>query len=281
MRKLISCDIYKLKKSRYFWICLIVTVLLAAATVFLLDVTYKLTGDNMQARLEQQQDTMDETGLSVSTEEIPTSYEELSASSQLMTFFAGNTTLILAVLISLFVGSEFNQGTIKNIASRNYSRTSIYLSKLAVGVLVSILFTLAFVLTASITATALWGFGDVSSTFWMETVQRGALELLLEASYVSLFVMFSILIRQNGGSLAVNICFLEFTSLVLSLAEFGIGKLLDRSISLSQYLPDMNMAALMQDPGREELTRALVVGICFLVIPACIGIWNFKKRDIK
>ena len=43
---------------------------------------------------------------------------------------AGNTTLILAVLVSLFVGSEFNHGTMKLIASRQYNRLTIYSSKL-------------------------------------------------------------------------------------------------------------------------------------------------------
>lgn len=281
MKNLIKCDLYKLTKSRYFWICLIITILLAAATTFLLDFTYKLAGENAQAQIEQQQSAMEDSGLSISTEGIPTSYNQLSVSSQLMTFFAGNTTLILAVLVSLFVGSEFNQGTIKNIASRNYSRSSIYLSKLAVAIWVSILYTLLFVLTASLTAFFLWGFGNVSSDFWIEILQKGTLELLLGAAYASLFVMFSILIRQNGGSLAINICFLEFTSLLFSLAEMAANKLLGHSVSLSQYLPDMNMNTLAQNPDHGDMLRALAVGICFLVIPACIGIWNFNKRDIK
>ena len=60
MKSLVKCDIYKLKKSRYFWICLIISVLLAAATVFLLDFTYKLAGENMEAQIEQQQAAMEE-----------------------------------------------------------------------------------------------------------------------------------------------------------------------------------------------------------------------------
>ncbi len=62
----------------------------------------------------------------------------------------GSTTLLMAVLISLFVGSEFSNGTVKIIASRNYSRLKIDLSKLLVGILTSVLFTLVFVLAANI-----------------------------------------------------------------------------------------------------------------------------------
>ena len=118
MLNLLKSDFYKLGKARYFWVCLILTMALAAGTVFLMDFTYKMAGEQMAQQVEQKQQAMDENGINVTTQGVPASREELSASRQMVAFFAGNTTLILAVLISLFVGSEFNHGTIKNIASR-------------------------------------------------------------------------------------------------------------------------------------------------------------------
>lgn len=281
MLNLIRSDIFKLRKAKYFWILLFINILLAVGTVYLLDFTYKLAGDSMEAHLSQEQAALDDAGMNVSVEGIPTGHDQLSASGQLLTFFAGNTTLLMSVLISLFVGSEFNNGTVKIIASRNYSRLKIYLSKLLVGILASILFTLVFVLAATLTATALWGFGDVSGSYASQLLLKGALELLLGASYVSLFVMFSFLIRQNGGSLAANICFLEFTSLVVTLGEMLIHHFLGRTVTLSDYLPDMCMTALTQDPDRGTLMRAALVGFCFLLVPAVLGAASFRKRDIK
>ena len=281
MLNLIRSDIFKLRKAKYFWILLFINILLAVGTVYLLDFTYKLAGDSMEAQLTQEQAALDDAGMNVSVEGIPTGHDQLSASGQLLTFFAGNTTLLMSVLISLFVGSEFNNGTVKIIASRNYSRLKIYLSKLLVGILASILFTLVFVLAATLTATALWGFGDVSGSYASQLLLKGALELLLGASYVSLFVMFSFLIRQNGGSLAANICFLEFTSLVVTLGEMLIHHFLGRTVTLSDYLPDMCMTALTQNPDRNTLLRAALVGVCFLLVPTLVGAANFRKRDIK
>ncbi|WP_033126608.1 MULTISPECIES: ABC transporter permease subunit [Eubacteriales] len=281
MLNLIRSDIFKLRKAKYFWILLFINILLAVGTVYLLDFTYKLAGDSMEAQLTQEQAALDDAGMNVSVEGIPTGHDQLSTSGQLLTFFAGNTTLLMAVLISLFVGSEFNNGTVKIIASRNYSRLKIYLSKLFVGILASVLFTLVFVLAATMTATALWGFGDVSGSYASQLLLKGALELLLGASYVSLFVMFSFLIRQNGGSLAANICFLEFTSLVVTLGEMLIHHFLGRTVTLSDYLPDMCMTALTQNPDRNTLLRAALVGVCFLLVPAVLGAASFRKRDIK
>ena len=126
MTHILRSDFYKLRKARYFWVCLAVTVILAVGSVFLLDFTYRLAGDQMETQVASQQETLEESGVSVSVEGVPLSYDELSGSGQLLSFFAGNTTLILAVLISLFVGSEFNHGTIKNMASRQYSRAALY-----------------------------------------------------------------------------------------------------------------------------------------------------------
>ena len=281
MLNLIRSDIFKLRKAKYFWILLFINILLAVGTVYLLDFTYKLAGDSMEAQLTHEQSALDDAGMNVSVEGIPTGHDQLSSSGQQLTYFAGNTTLLMSVLISLFVGSEFNNGTVKIIASRNYSRLKIYLSKLFVGILASVLFTLVFVLAATMTATALWGFGDVSGSYASQLLLKGALELLLGASYVSLFVMFSFLIRQSGGSLAANICFLEFTSLVVTLGEMLIHHFLGRTVTLSDYLPDMCMTALTQGPDRGTLMRAALVGFCFLLVPAILGAASFRKRDIK
>ena len=281
MKNLLCSDFYKLRKARYFWVCLVITAVLAVASVFLLDFTYKMSGDQLAAQMEQQQQAMDENGINFSVEGIPTSYEELSASSQLLSFFAGNTTLLLAVLVSLFVGSEFNNGTIKNIASRNYSRGKIYLSKLIVCIIAGIVFTLIYAAVSTATATALWGFGDIPSGYWTEFLGAAGIELLLGSAFVSVFVMFSMLIRQNGGSLAANICFLEFVSLLVTLGEMLIKKLFDKTITLSNYLIDTNMSAVSSDLTRTVAIRGITVAVCFLAAAAFIGAASFKKRDIK
>lgn len=281
MKHLLKSDFYKLGKARYFWICLILNLVLAAVTVFLLDFTYKMNGDALAAQMEEQQHNMEENGMNISMDGIPVSYDELSASNQLISFFTGNTTLIIAVLVSLFVGSEFTCGTIKNIASKNYSRNKIYLSKLIVSVVTATGFTLLFALTAAAAASALWGFGDVSPGFPGETLASIGLELLLCSAYVSVFVMFSMLVRQNGGSLAANICFLEFVSLAVMLGEVIIKKVLDKTVTLSDYLIDTNMNAITAGLDKTIVIRSLCVGVTFFAAAMLIGMYDFRRRDIR
>ena len=281
MLNLIRSDFYKLKKAKYFWICMAIAIALAIGTIFLLDFTYKMQGELMSVQKEQQQSGLDEAGMNLSLEGFPDSKEDLTASNQLLSFFSGNITLLLAVLISLFAGSEFNNGTIKNIATKNYSRGKIYLSKLFTSILVSIILTLIFVLVSTVTATFLWGFGDVSSGYWKDTLAAAGIELLLISAFASIFVMFSMIIRQNGGSLAVNICFLEFTSLVVMIGEMLLKKITGKTFLLSDYLLDTNMLAVCRDPGSSSMIRGAAVGSLFLAATVVIGMWNFSKRDIK
>ena len=105
MLNLIRSDIFKLKKAKYFWILLIINILLAVGTVCLLDFTYKLAGDSIEAQLSQEQAALDDAGMNVSVEGIPTGHDQLSASSQMLTFFAGNTTLLMAVPCSTSLSS--------------------------------------------------------------------------------------------------------------------------------------------------------------------------------
>lgn len=281
MLNLLRSDFYKLYKAKYFWVCLLISIVLAIGTIFLVDFVYKIGGQQTVSQAEQNRQAMEENGVNVSAANVPGSYDELTASSQMVSFFTGETALILAVLISLFVGSEFNNGTIKTIASRNYTRIQIYASKLISSILSGILLTLICAALSTLTATVLWGFGDIAHGFWLTFFQSAALELLLLCAFISIFVMFSMLIRQNGGSLAANICFLEFVSLFAMLGEVIIKKVFGWNISLSNYLIDTNMAAISAGLTRTVVIRSLCVGVGFFMIALLIGLSDFQKRDIK
>lgn len=281
MLHLIRSDIYKLKKSRYFWVCLIITVALAVGSVFLINFSYNSMGDKMETKIEQQKEVLDESGANISIENVPVSQDELSGSGQLVSFFTGNTLIIMAVFLSLFIGSEFNHRTMKNIASRQYSRRAIYLSKLITGILTGVGFTLIYAFCSELTAIFLWGFGDVPSGFWPETLGAIGLELLLLCAFLSVFTMFAFLIRQNGGALAVNICFLEFLYLIVMLGEMMLEKLTGKTIALSNYLIDANMSAITAGLDRTLIIRSLFVSAGFFLAALLIGMINFQKRDIK
>ena len=282
MRQLLRSDLYKLNKARYFWICLIINIALAVFSVYIIDFSYKIAGDSMAAQMEAQNQTMQESGVNISTEGLATSYDELSASSQMLPLSFGSGLLLIGIVVSLFVGGEFNHGTIKNIASRNYSRSKIYLSKLSVSILVAILFTLVYLAATTLTATVLWGFGNTESGFWPHVLQVTGIEFLLAAAFASIFCMFAMLIRQSGAAIAINLCYLEFFSLIFMILEMLYKKISGDTVTLSNYLLDTNINAVATKELTSSLaTRSIVTALVYLAVSIGIGMVAFSKRDVK
>ena len=214
MKSLIRSDFYKLRKAKSFWVCMILSVALAVFSVLIMDFSVKLM-DKVPQQAAQEEAALEESGLNISTDGIPMSSADLNASSMLLMQFAGTTTILISIFVSLFVGGEFSHGTIKNLASKNHTRTQIYLSKIIVSVIAAIVMTLLYAVVATGLGTALWGFGKVDSSFVANACKGIGIEFLLVSAFTAVFVMFSMLIRQSGGAIAANIFFLEFISLIV------------------------------------------------------------------
>ncbi len=280
MKNAIRSDIFKLRKSNYFFICLFISIAISVVTVFIMDFSFK----NME-----QTSSGPQTGVTVEigeniTEEANTDaiMNAPTGSSTMATFFGtGSSTLLLAVVIALFVGSEFNNGTIKNISSTNISRGKIYASKTIVGVLTGLIYFLTSGIAATITATIMWGFGDIGTDFWSDNLLSIGVQCLIIAAYISVFTMFSMLIRQNGGSLAANICFLEFLTLIIQLGMLALKQLFALDINLTQYLLDVNMSNVATNFTSKIFLQGTLVALGYFVVTYIIGSATFKERDIK
>ena len=196
MKSLIRSDFYKLRKAKSFWVCMILAVALAVFSVLIMDFSVKLM-DKVPQQAAQEEAALEESGLNISTDGIPMSSADLNASNMLLMQFAGTTTILISIFVSLFVGGEFSHGTIKNLASKNHTRTQIYLSKIIVSVIAAIVMTLLYAVVATGLGTALWGFGKVDSSFVANACKGIGIEFLLVSAFTAVFVMFSMLIRQS------------------------------------------------------------------------------------
>ena len=258
MKSLIRSDFYKLRKAKSFWVCMILAVALAVFSVLIMDFSVKLM-DKVPQQAAQEDAALEESGLNISTDGIPMSSADLNASSMLLMQFAGTTTILISIFVSLFVGGEFSHGTIKNLASKNHTRTQIYLSKIIVSVIAAIVMTLLYAVVATGLGTALWGFGKVDSSFVANACKGIGIEFLLVSAFTAVFVMFSMLF-----------------------GEMIINKIFDTSITLSNYLIDTNMTQIATSDITGKLAaRSICVAFGFFIVATAIGLISFRKRDIK
>jgi ABC-2 type transport system permease protein len=270
MRRLLKADWYKLLKMKSFFICAFICLALAVANVLMQNYSVESMKEAIADAARQGQ-TLE-----------PWMSTDLSASNQLAGSFGMIGALFSSIVISIFAANEFGFGTMKNTASQQFGRYKIYLSKLIISGIIAMIFVLLYAAGSFLTGMILWGFGNPQPGFFPEILGIIGLQLLLNLAYASVFTMFAFLIRSTGGTVAINICLMQFFSLAVQIGQMLLEKLFKISIPFTDYLISTNMNQLTSGVLSKELTQqSLIAGIGFLVIPAALGILWFQKRDIK
>lgn len=110
--------------------------------------------------------------------------------------------VITAVFISLFIGTEYSDGTIRNKLATGHSRISIYLSNLILCTAASALISLSYMIACACAGIPLLGF------FQMDASTAVALilcDLMIGATYSSLFLLAAMLIHSKAVLSVVTI----------------------------------------------------------------------------
>lgn len=133
--------------------------------------------------------------------------------------------LILAVLVSFYIGAEYGEGTIRNKLAVGHLRIHVYLSNLIVSYAAGIIGVCTFNVVSLALGLTLIGAEQTIANMWIP-MQVIWLSLFMIMTYVSLFVMVSMAGGSKAGKAVVNlilgIAFLMAT-LVVQLAVVSWG----------------------------------------------------------
>lgn|GEM_PF-6111829 len=270
MGRLIAIDFYKIFRTKFFYIIGLVLVGLCVLS----SVSF------VQAALKN----YDMVGMTGGT-------AEFSKAAWRMVFLNfGNMDMCLVILTILFLCSEFSFGTMKNIATKGYSRESIYLSKFFVSLFCMAIYLILTVVTSLVTslfagATRLTDFYSFPSNIVMPFL----FSLLFFAVYISLALMISSLIRKSGSALAIYVALTLVLNIVPGLLRNFIFSTFNKEFDLSKYLYSGCFAEISQygygffnatGLPSENFARYLCVGLFFLVLTLGVGIYYFREKDI-
>lgn len=263
MKNLLKSDFYRLTISKSFYICSFVAALLYAFGIFILNWTVK-----MQA--------------SVGAEgfDIPSMYKD-GISYGIGAFSSGDVHLFIAIFTAIFITAEFAHGTMKNVVSKGYSRIQIYLSKVITMAVATLVMILIMFVVGTLAATIVTGsFGDITGTLAIQMLKVVGIELLLHTTLTAIFVMTAMTIRNNGGVIAVNIIGIVSLS---SLIYLALELLFKNKFEFSKYSLLKNIAFYNVNltAAGEDFLRSALVAIVFFVIITVVGVFTFKKSDIK
>ena len=281
MLKLIKSDFYKLFRMKSLYICAAIAAVLAGLGIFSLN-----TLDRMQYAMYGLEDMF------------VSQYTGVYS----FTIGIGSAGLFATIIVSMFSASEFKFGTIKNIASRGISRTSIYFSKYIVTVFVSILYTLVCGIAAFIAGCCLGGVGDFDRTIFLDVLEVLGLFLLAMIAMQSIFQMIGFLVRSTGWTIGTNIAIFAFLpAMVLNLVDMAVNNWIAPAVSSVEWLSSWlkienfssaqywpfsylseftNVDVLHMEFFQPVITRGIIVCAVYIVLATAIGVFTFQKRDI-
>lgn len=271
MRKLLHAGIFRLRKSRLLLLCM--AAAFAVSSLFLM----QMGGS------EESVWTLDEALL------------------QVLPFLP----VLYAAFTGLFLGMEYQDGTMRNKIVAGHSRSAVYLSQLLTAMMGCLAILLAWALSAAVGALRLGWFAAP----WTELLLRGAVILMTMAATAAILTLPAMLIANRAVSGVTTI-----------LAVFAL-------LLLSSYLynalcePEMLSAAVMTETGYEvgepmanpnyirgtlravyqflsealpsgqtillanqELTHpglSLCASLCITLLTAGVGIAAFRRKDLK
>lgn len=144
--------------------------------------------------------------------------------------------VVMAVFCSLFIGTEYSDGTIRNKVVIGQKRTSFYLSNLIICALVSVVMCAAFFIAYLCIGIPLLGFFEMD----IKQVLLFTLAVfVLAIAFASIFTLISML--NHNKAITAVVCILLAFLLLFAGAQFN--KMLNE--------PETNMGLMMTDNGQE------------------------------
>ena len=216
--------------------------------------------------------------------------------------------VVIAIFACFYIGTDYSDGTLRNKLIVGHSRTGIYLSYFLTTTIVALLLVAAYLLAVPVV-----GFpfsGSAVITFVELQPWRIMNFVLVIMEYTALFVLLSMLDSNKARNVVINLLVAvavimagmmlygryaqpEFVNHVVMLPDGGIE--LKQGAANSKYLSGtirtvVEWITLIMPSGSVMLSldrnlgfdwRNPALSVILIAVLTAIGIWLFKKKDIK
>jgi ABC-type transport system involved in multi-copper enzyme maturation permease subunit len=212
-----------------------------------------------------------------------------------------------AVFTSLFLGTDYSDGTIRNKIAVGHSRQAIYLSNVIVSTIAGIIMNAAWILAMLTIGTSFFGWFKSSMTIILAYL---LITVLMIVAFASIFTLISML-NQNKASAAI-IALLAFLA-ILFLASYCNNRLTEpemfsagpvittKGMELSEAEPNPNYVSghirkvyeffvdflpagqgiLMSSMDATHLLQMPLYSLIITITTTIAGIFCFRKKDLK
>lgn len=216
--------------------------------------------------------------------------------------------ILSAVFSSLFLGTEYSEGTLRNKVVVGHTRVKIYLSGLLTCIAAAIFMCLAYIATVTVVGTFLFGFYKEPVKILLYIL----CSFCMAASFTSLIVMVAFLYQNKAGVSVINILgtfalLIAAASVDMKLQEpefyqdqpyYDAVKeeiVTDMTIPNPNYLEGKTRAVYefindFQPVGQayqlallatDRLWLFALYDIIVMILTGGIGLWVFRRKDLR
>lgn len=185
-------------------------------------------------------------------------------------------SILLPIMISLFFCSDFQDGTIKNIIGRGYSRTQVFFAKLFTCAAASIIYYLVSLVICTLYGTILWGFGSFEVKYLFAVL----VQIIGIFAFSSMCSLLSILFRKVSGAITLGIFInLIFSSLFMVLDLWLLAK--GKELRLSPFLLTSKISeAAKYGADMNTIVKSLLFCAGYGTVFTVCGYLFFRKREV-
>ena len=280
MSRLLSADFAKLKKNKFFWICMIGMFLFGVFMAVMNYISTRQYGD----------------------------YE--AQITNVLFIYALTVAILIPAFVSLFVGTEYSDGTIRNKMIIGHTRTCIYLSNLIVCSTAGLGFCISYIVGVIVAGLPLY---TIDTGILKGTVILVLCSFFMSIAFTALCALTAMLCQNKALTAVINIL-TAFCLLVISLyitsrlsqpevyPGFGLntetGKVemaddvpnpsylrgTEREIYqfFNDFLPTGQAVNITQAGGTAQSPGLLAAySASIIIVSTGVGMFVFKKKDIK
>ena len=271
MNKLLRADFFRLKKDFIFWLFIFLTIIFSGINIFKYYSSFgQITLDNV------------------------------------MNDFIMYIGLFIAIFISIFVGKEYSEGIIRNKIIVGHSRIKVYLSKLIITIIASILCELIYIGIILLVGIPLFGKLQMSVSQFTISMLNTFLVIIV---YCSIFNFITMICSEITVSITINILFI-ISMFVIELfvgyianspkysthsyVEDGIEYIIsqepnpnypgDSKVNLAKiiylFIPQ-GQAIKIANMDMKSLCQMPIYSITLIIISSIMGLFLFSKKDLK
>ncbi len=184
--------------------------------------------------------------------------------------FGPTFELLIMFIAGEFIIKEYSYGTLKNILSYGHKREQVYISKIIIMLVVTFILTFLLMFGTVIGAFVTGAMKKFSYNEMLDAINYILLICVIFATIASIYTFLSVVIKSKSLIVAVGLIYIFVSSTY-------VGRIPYQKYTPTYMLMDISVVY----PSVQNMHHIIMTCIALIIITSCLGMYIFKREDIK